>query len=89
MPQVSIVPRMYHEYGDPKKPEHTENEVYLSGKPFVMGEGTASTYKKFCSIHNEETWHISGYNQGGHDGMDICLDCAADIHYYFRHEHKE
>ena len=89
MSQVSIVPRTYHEYGDPNKPERTDNEVYLNGKPFVMGDGTASAYLKFCEVHGGERWHISGYNQGGNDGMDICLDCAAEIQYYFRYEHKE
>jgi len=54
-----------------------------------MGEGTATVYKAYCKRHMKDTWHISGYYQGGHDGVDICLDCAADIAHYLIHNNPK
>jgi hypothetical protein len=86
--EINIRKRTYHEFGDPKKPLHVDDEVYFDDSPFEMGEGTASVYRARCKRHMKDTWHISGYNQGGHDSVDICLDCAADIEHYFRYNPK-
>lgn len=87
--KVNIRKREYHEHGDPKKPLHVDDEVYFDDSPFEMGEGTASVYKSHCKKHLKDTWHISGYNQGGHDSVDLCLECAADIERYLRYDHNK
>lgn len=43
-----------------------------------MGEGVACFVDVFCEKHGESKG-LYGYNQGGHDGMTICLKCCKEI----------
>jgi len=83
MNKIEIRSRAYHPYGDEKKPLESIDEIYINDEPFEMGEGPANIYKDKCKIHGE-TFFIHGYNQGGYDGMAICLKCCAEILQYFQ-----
>ena len=56
----------------------TIEEIYINDEPVPMGEGPASLYESECKIHGRIHF-IYGSNQGGHDGMDVCLKCCAEI----------
>jgi uncharacterized protein YwlG (UPF0340 family) len=43
-----------------------------------MGESRSDVGKGVCHIHGE-TIFISGENQGGYDGMSVCLKCCAEL----------
>lgn len=53
-------------------------EIFIDGNPVEMGEGTAMLQTINCKIHGEQP-ALFGYNQGGHDGVDICLKCCQEI----------
>lgn len=52
-------------------------EVYVND--VQMGDGFAEIYMARCDRHNSIQIHLGGYNQGGHDGMSICLSCAHEV----------
>lgn len=56
---------------------NNNNEVYANN--IVMGEGFAELYMDFCDRHNSEQIHLFGYNQGGYDGVAVCLKCCREI----------
>jgi hypothetical protein len=58
--------------------DRTYPELYRDGEEFEFGEGPAEVETRTCEFHGKAP-HISGYNQGGHDGMSICLLCCQEI----------
>jgi hypothetical protein len=44
-----------------------------------MGDDFAQIYMSRCDRHGSEQPHLAGNNQGGYDGMDICLRCCHEI----------
>jgi hypothetical protein len=54
------------------------NEFFINGSPVEMGEGPAELVTMKCPIHGEQE-ALYGYNQGGHDGVTLCLKCCREI----------
>jgi hypothetical protein len=61
-----------------KYPAEIYDEVFIDNEPVSMGEGVASLVDVICKKHGKTTG-IYGYNQGGYDGMSICLKCCKEI----------
>lgn len=59
--------------------EYKEFVPFINGKAVLGGEGAVDIFKSLCNIHGE-TYFISGYNQGGHDSVSICLKCCSEIY---------
>lgn len=56
---------------------HTNVEI--DGKVVEMGESFAKVDFGSCKIHGDDSPRIGGVNQGGHDGMYVCLLCCRQI----------
>lgn len=55
------------------------DEVFRNGEPLQMGDGPACVSRSsMCSFHGK-TAHLVGYNQGGHDRVELCLKCAREL----------
>lgn len=54
------------------------NEVFLDGKPMKMGEDAAIIQDIDCGIHGKNIGLFAS-NQGGHDGVEICLKCCEKV----------
>jgi hypothetical protein len=54
------------------------DEIFINDVPVEMGEGKAELDSTICKIHGSQP-ALYGYNQGGHDGMCICLRCCKEI----------
>jgi hypothetical protein len=70
---------------NPKHPVEVYDEIFIDGLPVEMGEGTAELTEVNCKIHGRQKG-IYGYNQGGHDGMSICVECCKAIIAYIKNE---
>jgi hypothetical protein len=70
--KVEIIRRKHHIR------EEFYDEFFIENVPVDMGEGTAELIECHCEIHGK-TKAISGYNQGGHDSMFVCLKCCKEI----------
>jgi hypothetical protein len=53
-------------------------EVFIENKPLDMGEGAGEIIDGSCE-HHGNTKFLSGYNQGGHDSVSVCLECCREI----------
>lgn len=53
--------------------------ISMDQRTIQMGEGEADITSYQCEVHGLQP-HIGGYNQGGHDGMGVCLKCCAAIY---------
>ena len=51
----------------------------INGIRVEMGEDGAELEKHCCTIHGLQ-YHIGGSNQGGQDGMSVCLKCCVLIY---------
>jgi hypothetical protein len=81
--RVEIRPRRNEH---PKHRDEVYHEIFIDGIPVEMGEGTAELTEVDCKIHGKQKG-IYGYNQGGHDGVDICIQCCKEITaYLFKQE---
>ena len=54
------------------------DEIFIEDKPLDMGEGTGEVIEGRCE-HHGLTKFLSGYNQGGHDSVAVCLECCREI----------
>jgi hypothetical protein len=54
------------------------NDLFLDNKPLDMGEGAGELTEGSCE-HHGRTKFLYGYNQGGHDGVLVCLECCREI----------
>ena len=61
------------------KPKRNFQHVEINGKVVEMGEDFAEVDVGTCDIHGDNSPRIGGFNQGGHDGMDVCLLCCGEI----------
>lgn len=55
---------------------HTE--VYVDGKPLDMGDGAAELIDLVCKKHGK-TKGLLGFNQGGYDSLEVCLECCKEV----------
>ena len=48
----------------------------VDGRDVDMGDGYPQTWTDVCRIHGEQ-FHLAGLNEGGNEGMSVCLKCCA------------